>query len=332
MIKVGIIGAGFMGKTHGKVYNQLKNTELVGIADLSSDIGKQYAEDYRCSYYQNINELISREDIDIIDICLPTFLHEKYVIEAANEGKNILLEKPFTLTKESADRIYETVNKAGVKFMVGQVLRFWPEYVKIKDCYEQGDLGKMRMIYANRLAQMPNWSEWFQDESKSGGGLFDLHLHDIDYVIHLLGAVEEVYAVGQQSTSGWNHIISSLTFSNGVRACIEGSNKMTTNYPFTMNFRGTGDKGTIEFKFEAGFNLENRDSAQNSLVFYQESKSPRLLTVEKQDAYYNEIKYFADCVDNNWPIEVITLKESKYVLDVVLAIKKSLETGKVVKL
>jgi predicted dehydrogenase len=333
MVRVGILGAGFMGKTHAEAYKQLPNAQIAGIGEVDESLGGEFAKEFACEHYVDAEELIRREDVDIIDVCLPSFLHEKFVIQAAREGKHILCEKPFTLSMESADRMIDAVNKAGVSFMIAQVVRFWPDYMKIKKFSEEGVLGSIKMVYANRLSQQPGWSDWFKDVNKSGGGLFDLHLHDIDYVYYLLGPAETVYAVGEKDEAGaWNHIVTSLTYAGGARAVVEGSNVMTNGYPFTMVFRVTGSDGTAEFTFSAGSNLEDRDSATNKLVLYSTDKDSEIVPADKKDAYFNEIEYFVQCVDQGIKPEKITPEQSREVLNIIHSIRQSLETNTVVRL
>ncbi|MDD3840397.1 MAG: Gfo/Idh/MocA family oxidoreductase [Clostridia bacterium] len=333
MVKVGILGAGFMGRTHADAYKQLKDVEIYGVSNRSREKGEKFSQDYKCRYFQGAEQLIEDENVDVIDICLPTYLHEKYAVMAARQGKHILLEKPFALSIQAAQNIVDAVHQAGVKFMVAQVVRFWPEYVKIKQIYDDGLLGDIKVVYANRLAQHPNWSDWFRDVEKGGGGLFDLHLHDIDYVRYLLGPVESVYATGKKSDNqAWNHVVSILNFKNGSKACVEGAYEMTDNYPFTMAFRAVGQTGTVDFDFSAGFNLEDRESAINRMVLYQNQKDPEIVSIEQRDAYLNEIEYFIDCIKNDKPIEVVTPDESLEVLRIILALQESLETGRVVKI
>ena len=330
MLKVGIIGAGFIGKMHANAYKTLNNLEIIGVSEVNEKAGRQYADEYNCAYFQDAEDLVKREDIDIVDICLPTFLHEKYVIMAAEHGKHVLCEKPFTLTLESADRILEAVDKAKVTLMVAQVVRFWPEYVMIKQYYDSGKLGGIKMVYANRLAQHPNWSDWFKDVRKSGGGLFDLHLHDVDYMRYLLGPVESVYATGKQSENGaWNHVVTCMNFKSGSRACVEGAYEMTENYPFTTTLRAVGLEGTIDYNFSAGFNLENIRDAKSNFVYYKNGSNPEMLQVEQKDPYANEIEYFVNCIAERKKPKIILPAESREVLEIMLAIQKSLETGEI---
>ena len=240
-------------------------------------------------------------------------------------------EKPFALSLESAKKMIAATNDAGVKFMVAQVIRFWPEYVLIKDYFDKGKIGDLKMVYGSRLAQHPNWTTWHVDPEKSGGGLYDMHLHDIDYMCYLFGKVASVYATGAKSESGcWNHVMTTLKFRNGKFATIEGAMDMTDNYPFTMTFRAVGSTGTLDYRFIAGFNLENVGGAIRNTVYYRNGEQPEVIEIEAYDGYQKEIEYFIGCIKNNQSVEVVTPEESLYVLKVIQAIHESLEKGEAV--
>ncbi len=322
-----------MGKTHGDAYKHLPNVELAGIADTNRQIGTEFSKKYSCRYYADPEALLKERDIDIIDVCLPSFLHEQYVVAAASMGKHILCEKPFGLSMSSVENMVRAVESSGVLFMVAQVIRFWPEYMRIKSLYDERVLGNITVLYANRLSQHPDWSDWFKDVQKSGGALFDLHLHDIDFVCYLLGEVTSVFATGKKSSNGgWNHVVSWLNFANGSKAVVEGSNVMTHGYPFTMSLRAVGEKATVEFSFCAGFNLEDRSSAKNMLVLYREGSEPEVLRCEQKDAYFNEIEYFVECVATKRKPEIITPRESMKVIRLIHALRESLEKGEIIRL
>jgi len=333
MVKTGLIGTGFIGNAHAAAYDNMENAQLVAIADVNEAAGKPLAEKYGAAFYTDAEEMLKNADIDVVDICLPTFLHEQFVLLAAKYGKHIICEKPFTLSAESAERMIAAAEDAGVKFMVAQVIRFWPEYVEIKRLFDEGKIGKEKMIYASRLAQHPDWTSWHTDPKKSGGGLFDLHIHDIDYVCYLFGDVESVYAAGWQSDTGcWNHVMTTIKFKDGHYATVEGAFDMTENFPFTMKFRAVGSEGSVDYNFIAGFNLENVGGAIRNAVYYTKGKDPEVLEVEETDAYQTELEYFADCVENDKPIDLCPPSSSLDVVKVTLAIQKSLETGELVKL
>ena len=334
MKKIAIIGAGFVGSIHAVACYRSNLIELAAVCDMNEKAGKDIAEKYFCPYYSDVETMIQDLVIDIVDICLPTFLHKETILLAAGYGKHIICEKPVTLNLEDMDEILEATGKANVKFMVAQVLRFWPEYVEIKKMYDRGDFGDIKMVYANRLAQHPNWTQWHKDPANSGGGLFDLHLHDIDITMFMFGGVKSAYALGWQSETGcYNHIVSSLKFVNGVRAVVECSMEMTKNYPFTMTFRLVGETRTAEYIMRAGSNIENIASSWRDLFLFENSSPPVKIDIDlKIDAYQQELDYFTACVEKGEPTQIITPEQSREGLRVIVAIKESIDTGRVIEL
>lgn len=334
MKKIAIIGAGFVGAVHAAACDRSKLIELVAICDVNEKAGKELAEKYGCAYFSDAETMLKERQTDIVDICVPTFLHKKNILLSAQYGKHIVCEKPVVLSLDDMDEVLSAVDKANVQFMVAQVIRFWPEYVEIKNMYDQGDFGDVKMVYANRLAQHPNWTQWHKDPKNSGGGLFDLHLHDIDVAMFMFGDVKSVYAVGWQSDAGChNHVISTLKFKNGVRAIVEGAFDMTENYPFTMSFRLVGETKTAEYTMSAGFNLEDIAGSRRNLFLFENGKQPVKVDIDLEiDAYQQELDYFAECVEKGEPTKIITPAQSREVVRVVLAIKDSIETGRVIEL
>ncbi|WP_243354759.1 Gfo/Idh/MocA family protein [Bacillus litorisediminis] len=332
MKKIGIVGLGFIGKTHFEAYLHIKNTEVTAICTRSAVHDEEITRDFKGSFVTDYDELLHNRDIDIIDICLPTFLHEKYIMKAARAGKHIICEKPLTLTLESAKRIIEEVAQNGVQLFVGHVLRFWPEYQVIKSYSETGKLKEIDFVHAKRLGQVPKWTDWFQHPEKSGGALFDLHIHDIDFVHYLLGEVESVYAVGHQNKYGaWDHVVTTLSFKNKSKAFVEASHAMPTGYPFTFVFRAQDGQSALELKIVAGENIENIDNSQHRFMYYRDGKKSSV-DFKKNDAFQNELSYFVNCIENNEENHVVPLDDVLYTLKLLKAIEESLETGRKVQI
>jgi predicted dehydrogenase len=328
MIQVGVIGTGFMAKTHLDAYQKMKDVQVLAVTAVNEERGKALAQTYGCEYLSTAEEMMAREDIHMIDVCTPTFVHEKLVIMAAEAGKHVICEKPLALTVEEVDNIIEATKKAGVKFMAAQVLRFWPEYVEIKKLYDNGDLGATQIVNASRLTQFPTWSEWFKDVSKSGGGLYDLHLHDIDFLYHLFGPVDSVYATGKKNEHGaWNHVVSQLTFKNGSKANVEASYQMPEGYPFTATFRIVGDEAAADYQFSAGFNLEKLDESEGKLLVSKNGVGLTYPEVENSNPYYNELEYFVQCIVQNKEPDRVQPEDCKEVLKILTSIEASLESG-----
>lgn len=333
-MNIGIIGTGFIGNAHATACARSDTLMLAAICDTNRQAGEKAAQEFGCAFYSNAEEMLRQEKIDIVDICLPTFLHEQYVLLAAKHKKHVICEKPVTLTLESMDRMIEAARTAGVQFMAAQVIRFWPEYVEMKKMVDAGGFGEIKMVCASRLGQHPTWTKWHKDPEKSGGGLFDLHLHDIDFLTYVFGEVKSVYAVGWRSETGcWNHVQTSIQFKNGVSAVAEGAFDMTENYPFTMTFRIVGESRTVDYRLTAGVNLEDVGSSIRETVLYENGQAPQKAVVDTSiDAYQAELEYFAGCVADGKPVEIVPPESSRETIRIMLAIQSSLETGKAVML
>ena len=328
MLHCAIIGGGFIGAVHAAAVSKIETCKLVAICDINEDAGRKVAGEYGCKFYADAGEMLGKETIDIVQVCLPTFLHEKYVLLAAQHQKHVLCEKPFALSVEAAQRMADACEKANVKLMVAQAVRWWPEFMEIKKLYDQGAFGEMHMVHSSRLAQHPNWSTWHRDPQKSGGSLFDLNMHNLDYLHFLLGPVASVYAVGWKSPSGcWNHVCASLTFKNGVNVQAEGCSEMIGNYPFSASFRATGDEGTLDYRLQAGFNIENLGAATNKLMLFEKDKEPVEVTWEAGDGFQLELEAFANSVETGKPVPILP-EDSVYIIKIIEAIQRSLETGK----
>lgn len=333
MFKIVVIGAGYIGEKHCNAIDTIPNAKLVGIIDRNLKSALKLGKKFNSIGCSNIDELKDKSDFDVAVICLPTFLHEDFIIKLANMGKHILCEKPITLTLESLYRIKGVIEKNGIKYMTAQVLRFWREYEIIKQLFDKGEFGEVKMIYGARLSQLPNWNKWFVDPDKSGGSLFDLHLHDIDFTIHMLGEVTSLSAVGVKSEQGaWNHVVSNLQFKCGAKACIEGSSIMPKGYPFTVNYRVVGSKSGCEYRLGEGLNKKELDSGTNEFLYYDNLVEPIKYEDINENPYKKEIQYFLDCVENNIDPSIVTLDSTIYVMEIIHKIKQSLEENKPINL
>ena len=279
-----------------------------------------------------IDSLIGDPAVDAVDVCLPTFLHEQSVVKAARAGKHVLCEKPVALSLEQVDRMIEAVETAGVAAMVGQVIRFWPEYMRIRELLAAGELGRPRAVSALRLSPPPAWGNWFLDPNLSGGAILDLHIHDLDFVYALLGMPRAVYALGVQSATGaWDHINTSLDYGD-AHAAVEASFLMPQGFPFQMLFRILGTQAAAEYRFRVAGQVGERAVADKELMLYPAGGPAQPLASSGKDAYVAEIDYFVDCLADQRAPTVATLRQARDVLSMALAARQSLETGQVVQL
>ncbi|HDN97871.1 MAG: hypothetical protein DRP67_02000 [Candidatus Omnitrophota bacterium] len=333
MIKVGILGAGFMGNMHATVYSLFPDVKIGGIADIRGEKAKALAQKFNTIPFYNPDELLKREDITIIDICLPTFLHKEYVIKAAELKKDIICEKPIALTVEDADEMIKACKENRVRFMVAHVIRFWPEYKFLKEIYDREKYGKLLTINCQRFSPAPTWGweNWILDGEKSGGAIIDLHIHDTDFVLYLTGKKpSKIYSKGEKKGNTFVHISTIFEFPDGLIATCEGGWDFPPNYPFVMSYIAKFEKAVVEFNsrnsptvvvYESSGKIERPSFEPKKLEGVMEGN------ISELGGYYYELRYFIEHVVHNKPFGVVTPEQARDSLDIVLKEKKSAEEG-----
>ena len=333
MFKVAVVGSGYIAQNHLGALKKIEDAQLVAIIGRNAEKGEKVAQENGCRFFKSLEEAKRETGMDVVIICTPTDLHEQFVKEAAALKCHVLCEKPITFTVESFDRMVEACRENGVRFMVAQVARWWPEFITIrKDFLEAGKLGKLHMIYEKRICQHPTWTTWHRDPKKSGGGLYDLNIHDIDYLYSIFGKPEMVYATGWKSPTGcWNHVCTSLSWKSGVKALVETSIEMTGNWPFSIELRATGDAGTVDYALTAGLNINDGERGSNLNWYPAGEEKVYPIEVEQTDMFEGEIREFLSAIREDRPTSV-TLEQNRGVLEVVQATIRSLEENVVVRL
>jgi len=298
-MKIGVLGLGFMGSTHLKAFKEIPDVEVAAVCsadaskltgDLSSvqgNIGGP-GEKYdfsRVKTYVDAEPVLADPEIDAVDICLPTDMHASVAIEALRAGKHVLVEKPMALDGNTADRMLDEAERAGKVLMSAQVLRFVPPYVALRGAMSSGALGLARSALFRRRCAAPFWSTWLADPSKSGGGVFDLLIHDIDMAIHLFGLPDSVEASGYENLArGIDLIHAELFYAHGGTVLITGGWHHPKSYPFSMEYTVTCDGGTIDFSSEG-----------RAPTLYRENGDAEKLSMPDVDGYAAEVRYFVEC-------------------------------------
>jgi predicted dehydrogenase len=169
-----------------------------------------------------LEALLADPEVDLVDICLPSYMHREVAQRALAHGKHVLVEKPIALTVEDADEMIHAAKAAGRLLMVGQVLRFFPELAFIKEVMEGGEYGRLLGAHLKRIISRPNWSgdNWFSDPVKTGGPVIDLHIHDADFVQYLFGMPNAVFATGVVAPNGQvDYLVTQYLF-QGRECCV----------------------------------------------------------------------------------------------------------------
>ncbi len=337
MKRIGIIGAGFIGDIHSKAYKRIDNAKVVAVVDLDEEKGGKLAKDFNAEYYSNFEKFLEVGKADVVDICTPTYTHKYMIIKAANAKKDIFCEKPISLSLEEADEAIKAVKENNVKAMVGHVLRFWPEYVKAREIIKSGELGKILNIFCERIMVSPDWhyKNWGLSEelSKGGGAAVEAQIHDIDYLLWVLGMPTHIKSEGLYipKLGGWTHMVSNFKFNDTKFASVEAGWAFKGSFPFTMVLRILCEKGTVEWVFRAGKNIEERGQ-KPPLIVYKVDGSICNPKIESEDPYFLELKYFIDHLEESKKIDNSTVEDARKSLEVVLAAIKSAKENKIIEL
>ncbi len=335
MVKIAVVGAGFIGEVHAKSLQKVENAEITAVVSSREKEGKEFADKYGARLYPDLDSVLEEGDIECVDLCTPTFTHEEMTIKSAEAGKHILCEKPLALSVKEIDRMIAAVKANGVKAMSGHTMRFWPEYVKGMEIIESGQLGKPLHAFGQRLAATPDWhkNNWDFNEKLGGGASIDLHIHDLDVLLWIFGRPVKVSAMGvyNPDLGGVAHITTNVEFSGGGVGFAEGGWIFKGAFPFTMVFRVLCEKGTVEWIFRAGKNIEERASRTN-LIVYKADGTVEEPEVPDEDAYYRECKYFIDCVEQDKEIEIATFEQGREAVRLALAATQSAKQNKIIKI
>ncbi len=333
-MNIGILGAGFMGVTHARGYAKIDGVKIAAISSRNLDKAKKLTDEVGGTPTTDDLAILRDPTIDAVSITLPTHLHKPMTLAALQAGKHVLLEKPFALNSADCDEMIAAWQASGKTLMIGQTLRFWPEYVAIAAFLQRGTIGKPISVVASPITQRPAWSSWFTEADKSGGAVLDLMIHDIDALNWLLGTPKSVYARGQKSEYGmWDHMLTTIDYGS-ASAIIEASELMPAGYPFTMSLFVLCERGRVEYFFEAGGVSVEEGSGVNTLMVY-ENNNAYPLTVEPAtggDAWSAEVAYFVECVRNGKLPQVGDPRQARTAVAVANAAHSSLDSGDVIRL
>lgn len=315
MVKVGLIGAGFMGHMHGNCYLNLPGAKLAAVADIRPEPAKEVAEPNGADVLQDAEQLIARDDIDVVDICLPTYMHAEWAVKAMEAGKHCLCEKPMALNSQDAQRMVAAAKKASVQFMVAHVIRFWPEYQVLKQTVDDGSLGELLVLSMTRVSPNPTWSwdNWLITPPKSGAALVDLHVHDADFVRYLLGEPKGVECQGTKKDGGWDYVFTQYQYPNKA-VCAEGGWNLPPDFPFSMSYRAVFEQGTLAFStadsptlalYRAGGGAEHPEPPKVEVKAAASGGN-----ISDLGGYFLEIQYFVDCVASGKAPDIVTPEDA----------------------
>ena len=310
MLKIAMVGVGGITGAHIPAWDAMPDAELGAICDIRPQRMEPYPDK---RHYLDFDEMLEKEEIDILDVCLPTYLHVEFVLKALNKGINVLCEKPISLNKEDVKIVYEAAEKNNVKFMVAHVIRFWPEYEVVKKIYDERKYGKLLSGNMSRLSQIPSWSwdNWMFDEDRSGLVPFDLHIHDFDFLVYAFGAPKNFKSY--RSKLPEQDYFNAIYQFDGFFVSTEAS-WYKASYPFTVGFRFQFENAVVEWKNNVLTVYECDGKKYNPIGAVANDTGD--IGLPPSNAYANEIRYFANCVINDTMPEKVKPDELETVIEI----------------
>lgn len=307
MLKVAVIGCGNISGSHVPNWMKMENVRLTAVCDLERDRTERWLAKYPDLHiYTDYAEMMDQEKPDILDICLPTYLHVQYAEDAMRRGAHVLCEKPVGLTEDEAKSVYRTARETGRLFMVAQVLRFWNEYKYLKDVIETGRFGALHYgrMYRNGGYPKTSWHGWMMKNELSRMVLLDRHIHDLDFLVYAMGKPEHFDVF--RRTKGVEDILTVIYRYGDAFVNAESTWYLQEDVPFTAGYFFAFDKASLDY------------DGKKLTVYPAEGGS--FCPLNRNNAYEAEIRYFAECVEQDRPITMVTEDSLLVVMNVVDAI------------
>ncbi len=336
--KVAILGAGFITDIHVESYQRfVPEAEVVAAYARNEEKAKAFAEKYHIPQsYSNIDDIIQNSGCEVVDICLPNFLHYAATMKAAAAGKHVIIEKPLAVTIEQADEMIAACDKANVKLMYAEELCFAPKYERVRQMVNEGAIGDVYMLKQAEKHSGPH-TDWFYDINLAGGGvLMDMGCHAFGWFRWMLknAKAKSVYAtmstvLHKGRTKGEDNSVVIVEFENGVTAIAENSWAKHGGMDDRSEVYGTGGvvyadlfMGNASLAYSKsgyGYALEKADTTVGwTFPVFEEAFN---------QGYPHELKHFIECVQQNKQ-PLVTGDDGRAVLEIIYAAYASAAEGK----
>ncbi len=309
MKRVIVVGFGFMGMTHTKSILENNSLELVAVVDKRIDAVESNLKNLQGNFstgtfpeermqrvkrFSSLEEALQYEDFDAVFICVHTDLHYEMTKKALLHGKHVFLEKPFLLDIKQAEELISLARQKDLILMIGHVVRFMPAYQQLKQWIENMEFGKLDFLSMTRFSGLPVWGQWREKQlsfGSSGGALFDLIIHDIDFANYLLGQPGCIKSnILPGALSKHDYVSAMWTYyDKNIHIKIEGGNIFHPTFPFQAGFIALFEKATVIYSFAKPLVIEITD--ENGIV--------EKVTDDPNEGFKNEVDYFSTCVSKN---------------------------------
>jgi len=327
---VAVWGAGTMGRVHMERYMRSGEAQMKYVVDKDHSRAARLAAACGAIATTDPGSAFRDQEVDVVDVCLPTYLHREAVELAASHGKHVFCEKPIALTVDDANAMIEACNSNGVKLGIAHVVRYFPEYEMAHDMIASGRLGRIGVVRFSRSGPFPKgWNDWYADPQLSKGLFLDLSIHDFDFLNWCFGPVERVYARKISNERPMEYGLAIVRMKSGVIAHVEGS--WAHPRPFSYRFEICGSEGMMEFDSAKSkpvtlFAMPEPGAASGNGPGVAVPESP----LGEKDPYLSEIRDFLAYVRGERVPRVLP-EDAIKALEVGLAATRSADAGEVVQ-
>ena len=314
-LRIGIVGGGGMGRVHYANWKAVEGAEVVALCGNAAA-----AEEWGVPAYKTISDMVQAVQLDVVDICTPSYMHAEMAIYCLGKGLHVLCEKPMTINEQEAEKVLEAASKTDKYFMAAHVVRFMAPYVYLRSVIESGELGKLLRLDMKRISGIPTWSweDWMRKEDRSGGVITDLSIHDIDFVQSILGMPDKIMSAKYAFRNNNDFAQTEMIYGDTLVSC-EG-----TWYNAPIGFRAiytaVFQNGVIDstsdgiYKNGVKVESENKEKAEEMDLG---------INVGNDNGYLNEMQYFVNCVNNGVSPDFVTPQSSANTMKLVGEIKKA---------
>lgn len=296
MLNIGIVGMGGIGTVHYNNYLHINGCRVAAVV-CRSEKTREKARQLKLNCYDDIEAMARNENIDVVDVCTPTYLHRQHVIESLNLGKHVIVEKPMALNKKDAEEMFDLAFEKKLLIFTAQVVQFAKESEILHDAVKSGKYGKPLDGYFERISGRPKWVSdgWLFDSTKSGVIPFDLHVHDLDLIISLFGKPRSfTYTSCGRKETGYKEQYR-LNYSFEGFSITADAAWFNANYPFRAVWRVYFEDGLIE-------------NDGRKVTLYLPDKEPYIYKLEEVKVatginlpatgmFYRELSHFISCIE-----------------------------------
>lgn len=322
-VRLAIIGAGGMGAHHAACAQQIPEARVTAVWSLPLAGAEALAARMQARACTTLQEVAEADDVDAAIICTPTAMHAEAAIALANAGKHVICEKPLARTQAQGEAMIRAAENAGVHLLVGQVVRFFPAFRRLRDLIQGGAIGQPAVVRMSRQATTSAVG-WRTDLATSGGAPLELGVHDFDWLLWTCGPAERVYsrAISRDGHSAPDYALTTIRLQSGAIAHVESALVRVSG--FRTHGEIAGDQGLLSYDSDetAALRMQLRENRAAPIA-------PRATRYAPDDPVVSQLRHFCRCILGQ-ETPLITPQEALAALRVSLAALESAQSGRAV--